>query len=92
MLFEYEQSTRTAMISNGAIANKIVEAGGTPFSIIRYNYDTPDGSQDAPSYWTSTESSGSATWGTCVHFLHGGQTNRSKTAKTYYIARYIFAF
>lgn len=92
MLFEYEQSTRTAMISNGAIANKIVEAGGTPFSIIRYNYNTPDGSQDAPSYWTSTESSGSATWGTCVHFLHGGQTNRSKTAKTYYIARYIFAF
>ena len=92
MLFEYEQSTRSAMISNGAIANKIVEAGGTPFSIIRYNYNTPDGSQDAPSYWTSTESSGSATWGTCVHFLHGGQTNRSKTAKTYYIARYIFAF
>ena len=92
MLFEYEQSTRSAMISNGAIANKIVEAGGTPFSIIRYNYDTPDGSQDAPSYWASTESSGSATWGTCVHFLHGGQTNRSKTAKTYYIARYIFAF
>ena len=92
MLFKYEQSTRSAMISNGAIANKIVEAGGTPFSIIRYNYNTPDGSQDAPSYWTSTESSGSATWGTCVHFLHGGQTNRSKTAKTYYIARYIFAF
>ena len=92
MLFEYEQSTRSIMISNGAIANKIVEAGGTPFSIIRYSYDTPDGSQDAPSYWASTESSTSATWGTCVHFLHGGQTNRSKTAKTYYIARYIFAF
>lgn len=92
MLFKYEQSTRSAMISNGAIANKIVEAGGTPFSIIRYNYNTPDGSQDAPSYWASTESSVSVDWGTCVHFLHGGQTNRSKTAKTYYIARYIFAF
>lgn len=91
MLFEYEQSTRSAMISNGAIANKIEAAGGTPFSIVRWNYNTPDGAQDAPSYWASTESSGSATWGTCMHFLHGGQTNRTK-AKSYYIARYIFAF
>ena len=92
MLFDYESGTRTQMISNGAIANKIVAAGGTPFSIVRYNYDNPDGSQDAPSYWASTESSTSSSWATCVHLLHGGQTNRSKTSKSYYIARYVFAF
>ena len=92
MLFKYEQGTRSAMISNGAIAQKIEDAGGTPFSIIRYNYNTPDGAQDAPSYWASTESSGSSSWATCMHFLHGGQTNRSKYVKGYYIARYIFAF
>lgn len=92
MIFEYEQSTRSEMISNGAIANKIVQAGGTPFSIIRYNYNNSDGAQDAPSYWASTESSTSSSWATCMHFLHGGQTNRSKTSKSYYIARYVFAF
>ena len=92
MLFKYEQSTRDQLISNGAIAKKIEAAGGTPFSIIRYNYNNPDGAQDAPSYWASTESSGSSGWATCMHFLHGGQTNRMKHTKTYYIARYIFAF
>lgn len=92
MLFKYEQGTRTEMISNGEIARKIEAAGGTPFSIIRQNFNNPDGAQDAPSYWASTESSTSSTWATCMHFLHGGQTNRSKNGKTYYIARYIFAF
>ena len=92
MLFKYEQGTRPSMISNGAIAQKIEAAGGTPFSIIKNNYDTPDGSLDAPSYWASTESSTSSTWATAMHFLHGGSTNKSKQVKTYYIARYIFAF
>ena len=102
MLFEYEQSTRTQMISNGAIAQKIEAAGGTPFSIERAGYnDTrvqdgqtkwPDGAMDSPYYWSSTESSGSSIWATAVHFLYGGETNRSKTGKSYYIARYIFAF
>lgn len=102
MLFKYEQSTRQSMISNGAIAQKIEAAGGTPFSIERAGYnDTrvqdgqtkwPDGAMDSPYYWSSTESSGSSIWATAVHFLYGGETNRSKTGKSYYIARYIFAF
>ena len=104
MLFSYEQSTRSAMISNGAIAERIVAAGGTPFSIERSGYDDtripsgearkdwPDGANDAPTYWSSTESSGSSIWATGVHFLYGGVTNKSKTGKSYYIARYIFAF
>jgi hypothetical protein len=92
MLFKYEQSTRSSMISNGAIAQKIEAAGGTPFSIERSSYDWPDGMDDAPTYWSSTESSGSSIWATGVHFLYGGVTNKSKTAKTYYIARYVFAF
>ena len=92
MLFKYEQSTRSSMISNGAIAQKIEAAGGTPFSIERSSYNTPDGADDAPTYWSSTESSGSSMWATGVHFLYGGVTNKSKTAKTYYIARYVFAF
>lgn len=92
MLFEYEQSTRSETISNGAIANKIVAAGGTPFSISTKNFNTPDGAQDASSYWASTESSASSSWATGVHFLYGGFTNKSKTSKSYYIARYVFAF
>ena len=102
MLFSYEQSTRSAMISNGAIAEKIVAAGGTPFSIETSGYyDTrdpsgearwPDGVDDAPTYWSSTESPGSSMWATGVHFLYGGVTNKSKANKSYYIARYIFAF
>ena len=93
MLLEYEQSTRSEMISNGAIANKIVAAGGTPFSIIRQGtFTTSDGTQDAPSYWASTEASGSSSWATGVHFLHGGFTNKGKSAKSYYIARFVFAF
>jgi hypothetical protein len=92
MLFKYEQSTRPSMISNGAIAQKIEAAGGTPFSIERSSYNTPDGMDDAPTYWSSTESSGSSIWATAVHFLYGGATNKSKTGKSYYIARYVFAF
>ena len=92
MLFEYEKSTRSQMISNGAIANKIVAAGGTPFSITINSYNTPDGALDAPSYWASTESSSSSSWATGFHFLHGGFTNKGKSAKNYYIARYVFAF
>ena len=92
MLFEYEQNSRSQMISNGAIASKIVAAGGTPFSITTKNYNTPDGTQDAPSYWASTESFGSSSWATGVHFLYGGFTNKSKSSKSYYIARYVFAF
>ena len=92
MLFEYESNTRSQMISNGAIANKIVAAGGTPFSISTKNYNTSDGAQDAPSYWASTEASGSSSWATGVHFLYGGFTNKGKSAKSYYIARYVFAF
>ena len=92
MLFKYEQNTRPSMISNGAIAQKIEAAGGTQFSIERSSYNTPDGMDDAPTYWSSTESSGSSIWATAVHFLYGGATNKSKTGKSYYIARYIFAF
>ena len=92
MLFKYEQSTRPSMISNGAIAQKIEAAGGTPFSIERSSYNTPDGMDDAPTYWSSTESTGSSIWATGVHFLYGGVTNKSKTGKSYYIARYVFAF
>lgn len=93
MLFKYEDGTRISQISNGAIAQRIVDAGGTALSIIeKSSFNAPDGVDDAPSYWTSTESNISASWAYAVHFLYGGATNKSKTAKTYYIARYIFAF
>lgn len=96
MLYNYEKSTRASLRENGAIAKKIIAAGGTPFCMTQWNYDVPeDGIMDAPSYWASTETSGYesiAEWATCMHFLHGGQTNKFKHTKTYYIARYIFAF
>lgn len=95
MLYNYEKSTRASLRENGAIAKKIIAAGGTPFNMTQWHHDTPDGIQDAPSYWASTETSGYesiAEWATCMHFLHGGQTNKFKHTKTYYIARYIFAF
>lgn len=92
MLYKYEEGTRSSLVSDGAIANKIKAAGGTPFSIIREDYDMPDGMLDAPSYWTSTENSTNYIWAYRVHFLHGGAYNKSKAGKNYYIARYIFAF
>lgn len=91
MLFKYEKGTRATMISNGAIAQKIVDAGGTAFSIEKSSWNTPDGVDDAPSYWTSTENNKGAN-AYSVHFLYGGAANKLKAAKTYYIARYIFAF
>ena len=91
MLFKYEKGTRTTMISNGVIAQKIVDAGGTAFSIEESSWNTPDGVDDAPSYWTSTENNKGAN-AYSVHFLYGGAANKLKAAKTYYIARYIFAF
>lgn len=95
VLYNYEKSTRASLRENGAIAKKIIAAGGKPFCMTQHHYDTPDGVQDAPSYWASTETSGYETyaeWATCMHFLHGGQSNKFKHTKTYYIARYIFAF
>lgn len=92
MLYKYEESTRSSLISDGAIANKIIAAGGTPFSIKMKDFNMPDGMEDAPSYWTSTENGTNSPWAYRVHFLYGGANNRSKTGKSYYIARYIFAF
>ena len=92
MLYKYEESTRSSLISDGAIANKIIAAGGTPFSIKMKDFNMPDGMEDAPSYWTSTENGTNSPWAYRVHFLYGGAKNKPKTSKSYYIARYIFAF
>lgn len=78
-------------IYKGDISARIEEAGGTPLACEGYNYETPDGSLDAPSYWSSTENSSVSDWAFIMHMFHGGQSNRPKY-KTYYIARYIFAF
>ena len=76
----------------GDISARIVEAGGTPFAAERKNYNYDSSTLDAPSYWSSTEASATSSWAAAVHFLHGGETNKYKHTKTYYIARYIFAF
>lgn len=78
-------------IYTGDINERIAAAGGTPMACERYNYSYESGIQDAPSYWSSTESDTSSEWALVMHMLYGGQTNKPKY-KTYYRARYIFAF
>ena len=93
---EVLKNANNAGLSNGVvykgdISARIEAAGGTPFACEKYHYNNPDGSLDAPSYWSTTENESVDSWVLVMHLLHGGQENRTKL-KTYYITRYIFAF
>ena len=88
----YVRDDNGGSIYAGDISAKIVAAGGTAFSCDRKSYGTADGMLDAPSYWSSTESAASYEWAASLHMGYGGSTNKPKTAKTYYLARYILAF
>ena len=95
MVYNIETNTKTSMFGHGMLSLKIQEAGGTPLNVeqrVTDTYNKYDKSGDTPYYWSTTENAGQTVNAAAVNILYGPANNKSKSGKSFYNVRYIFAF